>query len=47
MIKVSAEGDISEPIVFDLEEEKKDDWVAWNMSLDEKEDKKEEKKEEK
>ncbi len=48
MIKVSAEGDISAPIAFDLEEEKKDDWVAWNMSLDEKEEKKsEEKKEEK
>lgn len=43
MIKVSAEGEISEPIAFDLEEEKKDDWVAWNMSLDEKEDRKEEK----
>jgi hypothetical protein len=47
MIKVSAEGDISAPIAFDLEEDKKDDWVAWNMSLDEKEEKKEEKREEK
>ncbi|MGB9599407.1 MAG: FecR family protein [Myxococcota bacterium] len=44
MIKVSAEGDISEPIAFDLEEEKKDDWVAWNISLDEKEEKKDEQK---
>ncbi|MCX7957619.1 MAG: FecR family protein, partial [Deltaproteobacteria bacterium] len=44
MIKVSAEGDISEPIAFDLDEEKKDDWVAWNMSLDAKEGDKEEKK---
>ena len=43
MIKVSAEGDISAPIAFDLEEEKKDDWVAWNMSLDEKEEKREDK----
>ncbi|MCX7943764.1 MAG: FecR family protein [Deltaproteobacteria bacterium] len=40
MIKVSADGDISEPIAFDLEEDKKDDWVAWNMSLDEKEESK-------
>jgi hypothetical protein len=44
MIKVSAEGDISEPIAFDIDEDKKDDWVAWNMSLDEKEEKKEEQK---
>lgn len=44
MIKVSAEGDMSEPIAFDIEEEKKDEWVAWNMSLDEKEEKKEEQK---
>ncbi len=44
MIKVSAEGDLSEPIAFDLDEEKKDDWVAWNMNLDEKEEKRKEEK---
>lgn len=48
MIKVSAEGDMSAPVAFDLEEEKKDDWVAWNLNLDEKEERRtEEKKEEK
>lgn len=48
MIRVSAEGEMSAPVAFDLEEEKKDDWVAWNLNLDEKEERQiEEKKEEK
>jgi len=34
MIKVASNGEMTEPLAFELEVEKKDDWVAWNMERD-------------
>ena len=34
MVMVAANGEITEPLAFDLEVEKKDDWVVWNMARD-------------
>ena len=34
MVKVAANGELSAPLAFDLDVEKKDDWVAWNLERD-------------
>jgi hypothetical protein len=36
MVTVASNGDISAALAFDLEVEKKDDWVAWNIDRDSK-----------
>jgi hypothetical protein len=34
MIKIAANGEMSEPLAFDLDVEKKDEWTAWNLDRD-------------
>jgi len=34
MVKVAANGEMSEPLAFDIEVEKKDEWTAWNLERD-------------
>lgn len=34
MVRVAANGEMTEPLAFDLDVEKKDDWTAWNMERD-------------
>lgn len=34
-VRVAANGEISEPVAFNVEEDSADEWVAWNKSRDE------------